>query len=192
MGERKILICSQAPEGAAPGAAGPATMTRPSAGASTARPACSSSGGDRSGSRKKNAKNPASATKSSAGIHPKATPSTSASTSAPPMNGRPAGSRRMIDKESGGRAGGRARKGIGSLSVRVRLAVPAQDVFHPVFQLQLALFEGDFFDLFWFREVLLGGQLVQSIFQLVLPGREVVKLLVGPQQLGLQIVRLCI
>jgi hypothetical protein len=33
---------------------------------------------------------------------------------------------------------------------------------------------------------------VQAIFQLVMLGREVMKLLVGPQQLGFQIVRLCI
>jgi len=55
-----------------------------------------------------------------------------------------------VTSESVGRAGGRARRSIGPLSVRVFLAVPAQDVFHPVFQLQLAFFEGDFFDLFWF------------------------------------------
>jgi hypothetical protein len=86
----------------------------------------------------------------------------------------------MIGKEMAG-APARARERIGRLSVRVCLAMPAQDVFHPVFQLQLALFEGDFFDLFWFREVLLGGQLVQAIFEFVMPGREVMKLLVGPQ-----------
>jgi hypothetical protein len=63
--------------------------------------------------------------------------------------------------------------------VREFLPVLAQDVFHPIFQLQLPFLEGDFFDLFWFREVMLGGQLVQAIFQLVMLGREVMKLLVG-------------
>ena len=56
----------------------------------------------------------------------------------------------------------------------------------------LRLLEGDFFDLFGFREVVLGGQFVQAIFELVMLGGEVVEFLVGLQQLVLQIVWLLI
>ena len=58
-----MLICNHSPAGAASGAAAPAYTTRPSAGATTAS---WSSGGYRSGSLKKNAKNPASETMGSA------------------------------------------------------------------------------------------------------------------------------
>src|SRR6267142_264434 len=67
-----------------------------------------------------------------------------------------------------------------------------QDVFHPIFELQFLFLEGDFFELLGFGEVLLGGQFVQAIFQFVMLGRETMKFLVGPQQLCLQILRLCI
>src|SRR5918996_370686 len=35
--------------------------------------------------------------------------------------------------------------------------VPPQNAFHLIFQVQLTLLEGDFFELFWFREVMAGG-----------------------------------
>src|SRR5262245_13499970 len=79
-----------------------------------------------------------------------------------------------------------------ALTADVCLTMTAQDVFHPVFQLQLALLEGDFFELFGFGEVMLGSQFVQAIFQFVMLGREIMKFLVGPHQLFLQILRLCI
>ena len=71
-----------------------------------------------------------------------------------------------------------------------RIAMAPEDVFHPVFELQLALLQVDFFDLFGLGEVMLGGQLVQAIFEFVMLGDERVELLVGPQQLFLQSLRL--
>jgi hypothetical protein len=38
------------------------------------------------------------------------------------------------------------------------LAVSAEDVLHPIFQLELAFLEGDFFELFGFGEVMLARQ----------------------------------
>src|SRR6476646_2288906 len=103
IGDRKMLICSHDPGGAASGTAGPATSTRPSAGDSTA----SASPGDaRSGSRKKKAKNAPSATNGIASTHATAAPDTTASSSAPPMNGRPAGSSRITERDPDGRTGG--------------------------------------------------------------------------------------
>ena len=63
--------------------------------------------------------------------------------------------------------------------MRVALTIAAQDVFHSIFELQLFLFEGDFFDLFGLGEVMLGSELVQAIFQLVVLGRELVQFVVG-------------
>src|SRR6185295_1806898 len=89
--------------GAASATAGPATSTRPSAGdRTTSAPA----GLIRSGSRKKKAKNRPSATNGIASSHATAAPDTTASNSAPPMNGRPAGSSRIRDGNPGGRTGG--------------------------------------------------------------------------------------
>jgi hypothetical protein len=65
--------------------------------------------------------------------------------------------------------------------------MPPEDVLHPVFYLELALLESDFFDLFGFREVMLGGQLVQSVFKFVVFGKEGVEFFVGLQQLILQV-----
>ena len=59
----------------------------------------------------------------------------------------------------------------------------AHDVLHPVLELQLSLLEGDFFSLFGFGEVWLGGQLVQAMFQLVVLGGQLVKLFIALQQL---------
>jgi len=57
-----------------------------------------------------------------------------------------------------------------------------QDVFHPVLELQLLLLEGDFFELFGFGEVGLGGELVQAIFKFVMLRGELVELVVRLQQ----------
>src|SRR5262245_21115314 len=132
-----MLICWHAPGGALSGCGAPATSTRPSAGDNTWS---SPAGGTRSGSRKKNVKNSASATNIEATRQPAKYPTTSATRSAPPMNGKPAGSMRNR-----------------RLRLRLRGAVPAQDVFHLVLELELPLLEGDLFDLFGFREVMLGG-----------------------------------
>src|SRR5258707_5062541 len=129
IGERKMLICCQAPVGAAPAVAGPATSTRPSAGDRTRS---LSPGGVRWGSRKKNAKNAARATSGRAIPRPTAAADASARSKAPPMNGHPALSRCNLSD---------------------RLPVAALDVFHPVFELQFAFLEGDFFDLFGLGKV---------------------------------------
>jgi hypothetical protein len=57
----------------------------------------------------------------------------------------------------------------------------AQDVFHTVFELELAFFQGDFLELLGFGEVWLGSELVKAIFELVVLGRELVKLVVSLQ-----------
>jgi len=79
------------------------------------------------------------------------------------------------------RAHRRARAAFAELTVRVILTLASHDVFHAIFELQLFLLEGDFFNVFRFREVVLGGEFVQAIFELVMLDRESLKLLVGPQ-----------
>jgi len=69
-------------------------------------------------------------------------------------------------------------------------AVPPQNVFHPVFELELALLQRDFFDLFRFGKIMLGGKFVQAIFEFVVLGAEVVEFLIRSRQLFLQIKRL--
>src|SRR5439155_1520621 len=80
--ERKMLICSHAPGGAASASAGPATSTRPSAGDSTL---CSSTGDTRSGSRKKKAKNRPNTTRGIAHADDTVEPAINASNKAPPI-----------------------------------------------------------------------------------------------------------
>ena len=58
------------------------------------------------------------------------------------------------------------------------LPMLAQDHFHSILQRELAFLKGDFFDLFGFREVMLGGELLESIFELVMLGGELVEFLV--------------
>ena len=48
-----------------------------------------------------------------------------------------------------------------------RVAIPAQNRFHLIFKVQLALLEGDFFELFWFGEVVPGGKVVDSFVEVV-------------------------
>src|ERR671937_3036773 len=72
------------------------------------------------------------------------------------------------------------------------LTVAAQDVFHPVFQLELAFLEVDFFELLRFREVMLGGQLMQAIFELVMLGNQLAEFFIGAKQHFFQILRLSI
>jgi hypothetical protein len=54
-----------------------------------------------------------------------------------------------------------------------------EDVLHAILELELPLLQGNFFDLFRFGKVGLGGELVESIFELVVLVGEVVKLRVG-------------
>src|SRR5206468_4755828 len=152
IGERKMLICCHDPGGAAAATAGPATSTRPSAGARTASsPPEPDAFGRRSGSRKKKMKNAASARNGIASAHATAA-AAAATTRAPTMKGTPAGSMRVRSAPRVRPC--RERRG------RLGLPVPPQDVLHAVLQLQLSFFQGDFFDLFGFREVMLGGELV--------------------------------
>jgi hypothetical protein len=56
-------------------------------------------------------------------------------------------------------------------------AAPAK-IFHAIFELQFPLFEGGFFELFGFGQVVLGGQLTEAFIELVVLGGEIVVLLV--------------
>src|SRR5919198_4633877 len=70
------------------------------------------------------------------------------------------------------------------------LTVTPQDVFHPVFQLQLTLLEIDFFELFGFGEVMLGGQLMQAIVERVMLSDQLAEFLIGAKQHFREILRL--
>ena len=63
--------------------------------------------------------------------------------------------------------------------------------FHLILQLELALFQGDFFDLFGFRKVMAGGQIVDLLVEVVMLGGELAKLLIGLQKLSLQLFEVC-
>jgi hypothetical protein len=69
------------------------------------------------------------------------------------------------------------------------LSMTPEDVLHAIFDLQLAFLERGFFELFGFRKVLFGGELAQSIFELVMLGKEVVEFFIRLQQLILQVAR---
>jgi hypothetical protein len=77
-----------------------------------------------------------------------------------------------------------ARAAFDVLPVRMFPAMASHDVFHAILELELFLLEGDFFKVFGRREVLLGGEFVQAIFEFVMLDRESVKLLVGLHQLS--------
>jgi hypothetical protein len=86
-----------------------------------------------------------------------------------------------------GRARGRrARAAFVDLAVGMGLTMASHDVFHAILELELLFLEGDFFNLFGFGEVMLGGKFVQAIFELVMLVREGVEFLVGAQQLSLE------
>src|SRR5215218_5564936 len=70
-------------------------------------------------------------------------------------------------------------------------AVLADDALHLILELEFPLLEGDFFELFWFREVVPGGQSVQFLVEIVVLCRELAVLLVGLQQLTLQLIEVC-
>src|ERR1700722_1495528 len=210
-----MLTCSQLPGGPPFPSARPATSTRPSAGDRTTASLAPVSA-RRSGSRKKKTQNDPSTMNRPASRRPPAAPDISARTKAPAMNGQPAGSRRIgpidaillgaypsavsIDAERRServraRPGACPRSRFASSStargrpidLRLRLKAAAQNVFHPVFQLQLLFLQRDFLDLFRLREVVLGGQFVQSIFERVVPGGQGVEFLVRLQQQFLEV-----
>jgi hypothetical protein len=58
----------------------------------------------------------------------------------------------------------------------------ADDVFHPVLELELPLLQRDLFELFGFGKVVLGGEFVEAILKFVMLGGEIVKFLVRLQQ----------
>jgi hypothetical protein len=63
----------------------------------------------------------------------------------------------------------------------------AQYIFHPVLELEFALFEGDFFDLLWFRQVGFARKFVEAIVEFVMLGGELTELLVSFEQKLLQL-----
>src|SRR5687767_1331776 len=67
----------------------------------------------------------------------------------------------------------------------------AENTLHLVLQLKFALLEGDFFELFGFGEVIPSGQVVQFRVEVVVLGGELTVLLVGLQQLALQLFEVC-
>jgi hypothetical protein len=58
----------------------------------------------------------------------------------------------------------------------------SDDIFHPILDLKLPLFQCDFFDLFGLGKVLLVGECVKASFEFVVLVGELVKLVVGSQQ----------
>jgi hypothetical protein len=60
-----------------------------------------------------------------------------------------------------------------------------------VLQLELALLQPDFFDLFGFREVVAGGQMVNLLVEGVVLGCELAVLLIGLQKLSLHLFEVC-
>ena len=73
----------------------------------------------------------------------------------------------------------------------VLVTVPADDGFHLIFQLEFSLLQDDFFELFRFREVVADSQVVQFLVQIVMLCGELAELLVGLQQLTLQLFEVC-
>jgi hypothetical protein len=67
--------------------------------------------------------------------------------------------------------------------VRLRqTTIPADDVFHAILELQLALLQRHFLNLLGLGEILFVGQFVQSVFQFAVPGGKLTKLAVGLDQ----------
>jgi hypothetical protein len=93
----------------------------------------------------------------------------------------------MVDVTGDGRAT-RARRLIGSTRSTaggrpVFLSLAAtENVLHAILQLQLLLLEIHFFEMFGFREVGTGGELVEPMIELVMLVGERVEFLVGLQQ----------
>src|SRR5215467_10793864 len=146
-----MLICFQEPGGAASAVDAPATSTVPSAGDNTSA-AVAAAGTRRSGSRKKNVKNPASTSHGSANHRPSHAPRAMARASAPKMKGNPEGSigtgtgRALVSLTSPDDA---RPPGSNRLASRVGvLPTSAKNIFHLVFQVQLLFLQGDFFEVF--------------------------------------------
>src|SRR5262249_15878909 len=74
---------------------------------------------------------------------------------------------------------------------RFRRAVLPHDHFHLILELELALLEGDFFELFGFRKVLAGCEAVDPLIQVVMLSGELAELVVALQQLLLHFLEVC-
>jgi hypothetical protein len=72
-----------------------------------------------------------------------------------------------------------------------RVAIPTHDVFHPILQLQLALLDRDFLELFRIRKEMLRFQFVQAVVELAMNGGEVAEFRIGLQKVFLQLLRIC-
>ncbi|MDQ3070188.1 MAG: hypothetical protein M3R55_10725 [Acidobacteriota bacterium] len=70
--------------------------------------------------------------------------------------------------------------------------MPAQGVLDLILELQLAFLEGEFFDLFVFAEVGLVSESIDAFVESVVLGDQLPEGRVGPQQLILQLVRVCL
>src|SRR3954462_2114394 len=75
------------------------------------------------------------------------------------------------------------------LLAAVRRTIVPRDGFHLVFQREFPFFEGDFFELFVIGEVVLLGELVEAIIQLVVAFGELPVVLVASQQQVLHFLR---
>src|SRR6185295_6235678 len=139
IGDRKMLICCHLPAGPPCPAGAPATITRPSAGDTTASASFVIA---RSGSRKKNRKKQASTRKMAAPPAPKNQSARMARINEPPMNGQPAGSMRMcVRGGSSDPPEGVQTPDWGATSGGAMLArVLADHRFHLVLQRELLLF----------------------------------------------------
>src|SRR5262245_50075315 len=145
-----MLICCQLPAGLAWPGGVPATITRPSAGASTASVSVVIG---RSGSRKKKRNNPVRTRKMTATPRPVNNSARTASRSEPPMNGHPAGSMRMnaMVRECevrGGPCQARQIDARPSGGAAVLARVLPDDGFHLVLERELFLLQSDLFELF--------------------------------------------
>src|SRR5262245_32830123 len=152
-----MLICCQLPGGYAWPGGVPATITRPSAGASTASVSVVIG---RSGSRKKKRNEPVRTRKRIAPPRPMKNSASAARTSEPPINGHPAGSIRMnaMVRECPVRGSGAGRVGAGFFErpapriflrhAAVLARVLPDDGFHLVLERELLLLQSDLFELF--------------------------------------------
>jgi hypothetical protein len=70
---------------------------------------------------------------------------------------------------------------------RVVGGVTAQDAFHLILQVQLVLFQSDFFDLFGLLKKIAGGEVVDSFVEVVVQGGQVAVFIVALQQFTLQL-----
>src|SRR5262245_16936294 len=74
---------------------------------------------------------------------------------------------------------------------RLGRAVMPQHAFHLILELELAFLQGDFFELFGFREVLSGGETMNPFIQVVMLSGESAELVVALQQLLLHFLEIC-